>query len=403
MKIAIVTNLYPPYARGGAEVVITRTVTELLARGHEVIVVTSKPFGGFSTLTPKLETTATEQVYRFFPLNVYHSLRDNRHPALVRLCWHLIDMFNPLNGYFVRQVMKHERPDVIWTHNLKGIGLTIPLFLRGLGIPHVHQVHDVQLSVPSGLIIAGREKGACCMRIGRWIYTQICRLLFDSPTLVISPSKFLKEFYEARGFFCHSEVTVMPNPAPIMASIERTVRQNGPLRLLFVGQLEEHKGIRFLMDGLEKLEIPWELSIAGEGSIGKWVKDKARQDKRTIYVGYLAMTQLIKLFEMADALVVPSLCYENSPTVIYEALEAGLPVVASDIGGVAELIQEGVNGYLFAAGEREDLLSTLRTLDAQKERLWANSGAVRATIAPYAMHRYVDDLTELFEGLRRVA
>lgn len=401
MKIAIVTNLYPPYARGGAEVVITRTVTELLAQGHEVSVITSRPFGGFSTLVPHLEDKANEQIYRYYPLNIYHPLRDFKHPAPIRLLWHAIDMVNPLNGFLVRRLMNEIKPDVVWSHNLKGVGLTIPLFLRRSGLPWIHQLHDVQLSAPSGLIIAGKEKPKCCLRIFEWMYTRLCALLFDSPSIVISPSRFLRDFYQQRRFFKNSEVLVMPNPAPKIQTLTRGPRVPGPLRLLSISMLEEHKGIRFMMESLAKWETPFELTLAGEGTLGKWVREAAAKDKRFKHVGFLALDQIVKLFQISDALVVPSLCYENSPTVIYEALQAGVPVVAADIGGVAELIREGVNGYLFVPGDRQDLLATLRTIDQEKERLRADSDAIKATVADHAMDVYVRRLVELFEKARK--
>ena len=400
MKIAIITNLYPPYSRGGAEVVITRTVTELLAAGHKVSVITTRPFGGLSTLIPRLEERSNEAIYRFYPLNLYHSLRDFKHPAPLRLLWHLIDTLNPLNAFLVRNVLKEIQPDIIWTHNLKGIGLMIPRALRRLPIPHVHQVHDVQLSVPSGLIIAGSEKPPCCIRLCRWLYTELCKRLMGSPALVISPSRFLKEFYERRGFFKKSQVRVIMNPAPRTHTLPRVQRSSGALRLLCVSQLEEHKGVRFLIHCLKSSHLSFELTIASEGRLAEYVRQVGKADRRFNHVGFLAMDQLIKLFQMADALVVPSLCYENSPTVIYEALQSGLPVVAADIGGVAELIHEGENGFLFTPGDCQDLLSTLSTLDTEKDRLFATSASIRATVADLAIEKYVARLSELFENLR---
>ena len=74
MKIGIVTNLYPPYARGGAENVIVRTVEQLLALGHDVFVVTGQPKSkGMGVAVGQL---SLERVYRFFPFNVYFTFDD---------------------------------------------------------------------------------------------------------------------------------------------------------------------------------------------------------------------------------------------------------------------------------------------------------------------------------------
>lgn len=392
MKIGIVTNLYPPYARGGAEVVITRIVTELLLLGHDVFVITTRPYGGITTLFPKLEDESSERVYRFYPFNFYHSLNDFRFPKWFRLFWHLVDMVSPFSARGVRRILQEEQPDVVITHNLKGIGLPISRAIRSAGFFHLHHVHDVQLGVPSGLILAGHEQRLALVRVGQRWYSAICRAIIGSPNIVLMPSRFLAAFYRERGFFPKSEVVVMPNPAPNIKPLERGQRVAGPLRLLFVGQLVEHKGIRFLMDTLKSLDRPFELSIAGDGQLHSWVQETARSDKRLIYVGYSSIDRLQQLFRMADVLVVPSLCYENSPTVIYEALQSGLSVVAADIGGVAELIKEGENGFLFKPGDPDALLVALRQADSGKETLYASAGAIQATVAEHAMHNYIHTL-----------
>lgn len=402
MKIVIVTNLYPPYARGGAEVVITRVVTELLAQGHQVSVITTKPYTGLRSFSPRLESDANERVYRFFPPNIYHLLRDHKHPWPVRMMWHIIDMCNPFNGLAVWKLIREIAPDVVWTHNLKGIGLTIAMALRFGRYIWVHQVHDVQLVAPSGLIIAGRERPALPIRLGRAIYAAYCRWIFGSPQLIISPSRYLQNFYQAAGFFSQSEVLTVPNPAPKSTIMSRGKRSDGPLRLLFVGQLERHKGIRFLVETLRKCEESFLLTVAGEGTQKAWVRQQSRDDDRLNYVGFLAMDQLYRLFHIHDVLVVPSLCYENSPTVIYEALQAGLPVVAADIGGVAELIQCGVNGYLFNPADGESLCEALMQINAAKDT-WALRGEeVRATVADHVVERYVAKVVEQFERLNRM-
>lgn len=390
MKIGIVTNLYPPYARGGAEIIITRLVTELIVLGHDVFVITTRSFNGLASLFPRLQDDSTERVYRFYPLNFYHSLKDYRFPKALRFLWHIIDAFSPLSARTVVRILKDEQPDVVITHNLKGIGLPISRAIRRAGFFHVHHVHDVQLSVPSGLIIAGHEHLRAFPRLAHGLYTCLCRAIVGSPNVVIFPSRFLSDFYRERCFFKKSRCVIMPNPAPRIAALPRTHRVVGPLRLLFVGQLVEHKGIMFLMETLKQLAIPFELSIAGDGPMHDWVQETARGDRRLIYVGYSNLDRLVQLFQNTDALVIPSLCYENSPNVIYEALQAGVPVVAADIGGVSELIKDGENGFLFKSGNAQSLLEVIGQMDMRKEEFFSKINAIHATVAEHAMERYLE-------------
>ncbi len=395
MKIGIVSNLYPPYARGGAEHVVVRTVEQLMERQTDIFIISAGP----KDRGPGIwrEHNATERIYRFFPRNLYFVLDDYKNIWLRRFFWHVIDAFSSSGANAVGEIVDEERPDIIVTHNLKGIGLTIPRAIQRRGITHVHVVHDLQLIYPSGLVFAGKEKEFILFRPIYAAYRWICKMRLGKPDLVIFPSKYLKDEYLKHGFFKNTEIQVMPNPAPRMQVEERPERSPGSLRLLFVGQLESHKGIQFLLDEFLKLDIDAKLIIAGEGTYAEQVKKAAEKDKRIVYLGYVSLEQLTSCFGIADALVVPSLCYENSPTVIYESLKAGVPVVASNIGGVGELVQDGVNGFLFTPGSKSDLIRTLWKLDGQKKEFSKKRAIIRETVAPYALDIYTGKLLEMLQ------
>ena len=388
MKIGIVTNLYPPYARGGAEFVIVRTVEQLLALGHDVFVITGQPKSQGRDLT--LGRLSLERVYRFFPNNIYFTLDDYKYPWAVRLFWHVIDAFSWSGAEAVRTVLRDERPDIVITHNLKGIGLRIPNAIQKLGIPHIHVLHDLQLIVPSGLRMFGQEQESWILRLAYGAYRAICRNRLGQPQLVVSPSAYLRDEYVKNGFFKTSTTAVKPNPAPKFISVVRDGRSGGPVKFLYAGQLGEHKGIMFLLEAFSKLPFDARLLIAGDGPLRSVVEERARADKRIMYLGYTQPEELAKCMEAVDALVVPSLCYENSPTVIYETLMAGVPLIASRIGGVGELIREGDNGFLFTPGDLEDFVRAATEMDRRKEELSRKRQAIRLTIEPYALHCYVE-------------
>ncbi len=401
MNITIISNLYPPYVRGGAEQIAWRTAHALYARGHKVSVLSTMPYGGLSSAF-RLETeTQLETVYRFFPPNLYHPLSSGSYPFLARALWHLIDMYNPVPSRLFARVVAEEKPDIILTHNLKGIGLQIVPAIRRLGLPHIHTIHDVQLSVPSGLLMYGEEKSAWNNGVLRQWYEGQMRGIFDSPDIVISPSRFLADFYRARGFFLHSRVKILPNPAPDTSVHARGERQPGPMRLLFAGQLEEHKGIHFLRRALEKLDMPFALHIAGDGSLVKEVVAWAKQDDRVLYHGFESLENLMKLFAICDAVVIPSLCYENSPTVIYESLLAGVPVIASRLGGVGELVRQGENGWLITPGHRQEFLAALHELAADPNAFRSRAVSIQAGMEPYRMSHYIDHLEKIIDEKRK--
>lgn len=397
MKIGIITNLYPPYARGGAEHVVVRTVEALMDANQDVFVISSRPKQKGKIVEEDRSTS--ERVYRFFPRNVYYILDDFKHVWPVRLVWHVIDAFSAYSRKRVEMILDDEHPDAVITHNLKGIGLSIPRAIQSRGIRHVHVVHDLQLIYPSGLLLAGKEQIPFFVRLPYAVYQFICRIKIGRPDLVIFPSRYLRDMYLKHGFFKKSKVIVMPNPAPRFIALARNERPAGPLRLLFVGQLEPHKGIQFLLDEFEKLDVEARLIVAGEGTDSYRVNAAAERNKKITSLGYISVEQLINCFEVADALVVPSLCYENSPTVIYESLNAGVPVVASNIGGVGELVQDGVNGFLFEAGSPPDFVRALRMLYEKKEEFAQRQQEIQATVAPHALSKYTQRLIEEIESL----
>lgn len=398
MKIGIVTNLYPPISRGGAEQIASRITHELAQRGHELFVYSSMPPKGISSLSAeRLTERNAADVYRIYPLNLYYMLNDFSFPFPLRALWHLIDMYSTATRFSLARIIKEEKPDVILTHNMKGLGLQAVRAVRASGARHIHTLHDVQLSVPSGLLIHGEENRWLNRSWLRTWYEGQMKRIFGSPDIVVSPSQFLLDFYQQRGFFPESKAVVLPNPAPIIDRIPRTARQPGPLRLLFAGQLEEHKGIRFLLETLSSMEVPFELHIAGEGSLSQEVADWSSRDAQVIYHGFVSLRHLFDLFDLCDVTVVPSLCYENSPTVIYESFRAGVPVIASDIGGVGELITHGENGYLFEPGNVDALKEAIRQFHAHQEQFLGASGQIQKTVASCSMKRYVDTLEALMK------
>lgn len=395
MKIGIISNLYPPDARGGAELVAQRIACALYERGHEIFVLTTQPYNGLRSLFPRVRERSVEAVYRFYPMNFYYLRQDRSVPFPIRATWHLIDIVNPFSRAAVRQVIKDEEPDVIISHNLKGIGLSIGSEIQKLGIAHIHTLHDVQLSVPSGLLMAGAENGWLNKSFLRKWYERVVEREIGRPDLVISPSQFLADFYRERGMFTGSRVEVLPNPLPPRDNIAPRERVPGSTRFLFVGQLEESKGIKILFEAFDELGEGFELHVAGEGALSDFVAARAARDSRVRYHGFVSFDHVLDLLKISDAAVVPSTCYENSPTVIYESFLVGVPVIASRIGGIPELVQDGETGLLVSSGDRAQLVGAMRRIHNERKEWHAKADAIRAQAQKYSIDNYVKQLEKL--------
>src|SRR3989338_11319740 len=157
MKILMITTLYKPYSLGGAEVVFDNLVNEI-KKEHDVSILTTTPWVGVRSLKPLQTAEDGVRAYRFYPLNIFWFIPFLKKPAVLRLIWHGLDMFN-IHSYFVtRSMIKRVQPDVVMTHNIKGIGYTVPRAIRSMKVPHVHTLQDIQLQNPSGLVLYGEEK-----------------------------------------------------------------------------------------------------------------------------------------------------------------------------------------------------------------------------------------------------
>ena len=124
---------------------------------------------------------------------------------------------------------------------------------------------------------------------------------------------------------------------------------NKPI-ILFVGRLAEKKGVRYLIEAMVGIDA--KLVIVGDGPLKESIKDHAFEKKiDVIFLGAKTHDELRKIYASSDIFVVPSITakdgdQEGLPTVIMEALASGLPVVASDSGGISMLIKDGYNGFL---------------------------------------------------------
>lgn len=398
MKIGIVSNFYPPDARGGAELIAQRVADALYKRGHQVFVLSTKPYNGIRSLFPCVSDCALAVVYRFFPCNIYYARNSNKIPLPVRLLWHFFDLVNPFSRTAIRHLIETEKPDAIITHNLKGIGVSIGSEIQKQNVTHVHTLHDIQLSIPSGVLIAGEENSLVNRSFLRRAYEWLAKREIGNPDIVISPSKFLSDFYRERGFFTNSRVEVIQNPLPFGSqTTPGQARPDMKTKFLYVGQLEKHKGLPFLLDCLDSLGDEIEIHIAGEGSLSELVADRALRDRRVIHHGFVPFDHLIKLLDTIDCVIVPSICYENSPTVIYESILVGVPIIASRIGGIPELIKEGETGLLVKPGDKDELVAAMRRIHDEREIWWSKWKEISDNAGRFSIVNYVDRLLKLIE------
>jgi glycosyltransferase involved in cell wall biosynthesis len=201
------------------------------------------------------------------------------------------------------------------------------------------------------------------------------RVVFDQVDVFVSPSRSLAREFVALGLE-PSKIRVSDNGMPPLAHAPRAKR-DGPLRIGFVGTLVWHKGVHVLLDAVRRLpQMAYEVQVHGELQVfPDYVADlqKRAEGLPVRFLGGFESAQTAAVYREIDLLVVPSLWLENSPLVIHEAFQAGVPVVGSNIGGIADLISDSQNGRLFETGSADALANCLQDVIDNRSLLaqWA--------------------------------
>jgi glycosyltransferase involved in cell wall biosynthesis len=170
-----------------------------------------------------------------------------------------------------------------------------------------------------------------------------------------------------------------------------------PPMVLFVGRLEEVKGIRVLLEAARTVAPEVEVIVVGHGLLEAEV-EKAACEGTVHYLGRRDWREIAQLMDRARAVVVPSLWEENCPMVVLEAGARGCPLIASDRGGLTELVTDGEDGLLFPAGDVEALVESIRSLVSDTE-LWRKVMSARRlrTNAYYSAAAHYPQLLQTYE------
>jgi glycosyltransferase involved in cell wall biosynthesis len=182
-------------------------------------------------------------------------------------------------------------------------------------------------------------------------------------------------------------------------SEEHVVRQreSGPLRIAFLGRLHPTKGVDILLLAVSSLpEVPLKLDIFGvaenEPYMGS-LRALADGDRRVRFRPPVPSDQVVALLREYDVLAVPSRWLETGPLVVLEAFAAGIPVVGSKLGGLAELIEDGTDGLLVEPQSVPSMSSALRKLAEQADLLSRLRTGVRP---PRRMEAVADDMQAVY-------
>jgi len=284
----------------------------------------------------------------------------------------------------IQALLSEYRPDLAHLHVIsRQISPSILPVLKRFGVPVVQTVHNAELVCPAAHLYVERRRQVCnrCLD-GGYYHAVVDRCVQGSLAasalmaaaqyahrrtgiferhidLFIAPSRFLAEKL-AEGGIPSEKIRHLPN----FIDLRRFTPVNEMGRYaLFLGRLSPEKGLLTLLEAAALArEVP--LMIVGEGPQREELQRLAeRQDLRHVtFAGYLDGEELLERIRQAAMVVLPSQCYENCPMVIYEAGAVGRPVVASRIGGIPELVEDGQTGFLVESGDAQRLADRMLQL-----------------------------------------
>jgi glycosyltransferase involved in cell wall biosynthesis len=390
MKILQINSLFTPRRFGGAEVFLERLSAELVDRGHQVLVACLSP-------TPTRHGTEQLQVHEFALRNVYWPFDQGPQPAWRKVVWHVRNSFGTGGACDIDALLEREQPDLVHTHNLSGFTSAVWKTVRARGIPLVHTIHDYALLCMSHTMFRGDSNcGGQCL--GCRVLSYPKREHSQAVDAVVGVSAFALERHLRSGYFSQAAPYVVQNgnpsePAAGDIALRTTAEK---LRVGYLGRLAPSKGIELMLESLAPL-TPHSCQVAvggaGDASYEAHLKQRFESDG----VRFLGKVQATEFLASVDVLVVPSLWHEPFGLVLCEAISAGVPVVASAVGGIPEVIQHGQCGLLFDRADGTALRAHVQELAADPDRRRQMADRCRVQAAEHAFDRTVDRYLHVYE------
>lgn len=396
-SFCMITTFYPPYHFGGEAMYLYRLSNALAQRGHRVTVV-------HCVDSYRLLTSAGPRGHFPNHANVtVHALR-HRFRWLSPLITYLSGKPGLKSGALDR-IFAAERFDVVHFHMVTLFG---PGVLRyGQGSLRVYTTHDHWLVCPMyDLWKQNRElcETPSCLRCTLsyhrppqlWRYSNLLDHELPRVDLFLSPSRSTIAQHQRRGFAY--PMRHLPHFLPLAESTGPNEPAVSPTRrpyFLFVGRLVKLKGAQTLIEAFRRYAEA-DLLIAGDGIYEPELRRLAQGMPHVRFLARVQPDDLRRLYRDAIALLVPALVYETFGLITLEALAQKTPVIARDLGAVAELVRDTGGGIIYKS--EDELLEAVRLLQVnQPLRDELGTRGYETYVARYSEDRHVKDYLEAID------
>ncbi len=311
-------------------------------------------------------------------------------------------------------------PEIAHLHNIyHQLSPSILAPLKKAGIPTIMTLHDGKLLCANMLFLThGKVCEKCAgRRFHHAVFNQCVKDSYASSLiccveetihrmlgnyernidLFITPSRFLKDKMVEHGRLKAEQVEVLYNYADTKSFVPNyTPGDYG----LFLGKVESFKGVLTLLEACK--QIPdFEIRFAGRGTLlEEGQRIAADEGLKASFLGFQTGDDLKRQISESRFVLLPAEWYENCPMVILEAFSAGKPVIASNMGGIPELIDHGVDGLIFEAGNADELASCMRQLIDNPDMAREMGKRGRAKMEErFSIERYMQSLLGIYERM----
>ncbi len=294
-------------------------------------------------------------------------------------------VWNPIAVREVRQKLNEFQPDVVQIQNL--YPLISPAIIKAIkktGIPIVMRCPNYRLFCPTGLHLDNKRR-VCekCLGYGREIHCilkncennifkstgyalrnftarKFWNILTDVNIYIVQ-SEFQKQKFITNGI-PEEKIIIIPGLTP---DISKNIENRTGTLVTFVGRASEEKGIEEFVEAAKELpEIPFAVA----GNINSSLSNLKNESPKNInWTGFLKGESLDKLYSNSRIIVVPSKWYEGFPNVITRAMKHGKPVITSNLGAMASIINHEQNGLLVEPGNIKELVKAIKHLYSHPE------------------------------------
>ena len=316
----------------------------------------------------------------------------------------------------ILKLIEEKKPNVVHFHNtFLRISPAAYYVVKKKGIPVVQTLHNYRVICPGSLLMRNGHVCENCLKKkvpwpgvihGCWrnskagtalvvvmlVVHRLLRTWTEQVDVYITPTEFVRRKF-IEGGLPAEKIVVKPNfvyPDPGIGEHKENFA-------LFVGRLSAEKGVRTLLSAWRLLkDIP--LKIVGNGQLMTEVKERVERERFAVEVlGWRTREEVLALMRNASFLLFPSEWYETFGMTIIEAFACGLPVIASRLGAMAEIIEDGRTGLLFEPGNPEDLAAKVEWLLSHPQELARMSKEARAEYeAKYTAERNYEMLMAIY-------